>query len=163
MRMSAGTPKRARSRRTIAMLNSFLPASTSLTRLGMPRIGTMSARVSVLIHQVSNRFGSARRSARPLAPFVGSDQTRLRREPGDVGWIIRIPQPIDEGASASELGIAIDHDQDCIHQTVSASMSLCCALLANKRIARATALYWTAATKRSAAEIAISDVASCWH
>ena len=46
MRTSAGTRKRARNRCTIAMLSSFLPARTSLTRLGAPRIGTMSARVS---------------------------------------------------------------------------------------------------------------------
>jgi hypothetical protein len=46
MRRSAGTRKRARSRCTIAMLSSFLPRRTSLTRLGVPRIGTKSARVS---------------------------------------------------------------------------------------------------------------------
>ena len=42
---SAGTWKRARSLCTIAMLSPFLPPRTSLTRLGVPRIGTMSARV----------------------------------------------------------------------------------------------------------------------
>src|SRR5882724_862788 len=42
---SAGTWKRARNLCTIAMLSSFFPCSTSLTRLGVPRIGTMSARV----------------------------------------------------------------------------------------------------------------------
>src|SRR5260221_13697006 len=42
---SAGTWKRARSLCTIAMLSPFLPRRTSLSRLGVPRIGTMSARV----------------------------------------------------------------------------------------------------------------------
>src|SRR5713101_2800043 len=46
MRRSAGTRNRARSRCTIAMLSPFLPRRTSLTRLGVPRIGTMSARVT---------------------------------------------------------------------------------------------------------------------
>src|SRR3984893_7762481 len=46
MSRSAGsTRKRARNRCTIVMLSSFLPPRTSLTRLGVPRIGTMSARV----------------------------------------------------------------------------------------------------------------------
>jgi len=46
IRTSAGTRKRARNRCTMAMLSSFLPARTSLTRLAVPRIGIMSARVS---------------------------------------------------------------------------------------------------------------------
>ena len=46
MSRSAGTRKRARNRCTIVMLSPFLPDRISLTRLGVPRIGTMSARVS---------------------------------------------------------------------------------------------------------------------
>ena len=42
---SAGTRNRARRRCTIVMLSPFLPRRTSLTRLGVPRIGTKSARV----------------------------------------------------------------------------------------------------------------------
>ena len=45
-RRSAGTRKRARSLCTIPMLSPLLPRETSLTRLGVPRMGTMSARVS---------------------------------------------------------------------------------------------------------------------
>ena len=46
MSRSAGTRNRARKRCTMAMLNSFLPLKTSLTRLGVPRIGTISARLT---------------------------------------------------------------------------------------------------------------------
>ena len=45
MSKSAGTRNRARNLCTIAMLSPFFPFRTSLTRLGVPKIGTMSARV----------------------------------------------------------------------------------------------------------------------
>ena len=40
---SAGTEKRARSRGAIVRLRHLLPLGASLTRLGVPRYGTMSA------------------------------------------------------------------------------------------------------------------------
>jgi hypothetical protein len=80
------------------MLSPFLPASTSLTRLGVPRSGTMSARQPVLLHEMADQNRRARRPARPLALLIGGDQTRLRRKPGDVGRVVRIPEPIDECA-----------------------------------------------------------------
>src|SRR5260370_33453972 len=42
---SAGIWKRARNLCTMAMLSPFFPCRTSLTRLGLPRIGTISARL----------------------------------------------------------------------------------------------------------------------
>jgi hypothetical protein len=77
---------------------------------------------AVLIHEVTDQIRRARWPARPLALLIGGDQTRLRLEPSDIGWIIRLPQPINQRAGASELRIAVDQDQGCIHHTVSASI-----------------------------------------
>ena len=51
---SADTRKRARSRCTIVMLSSFFPLRTSLTRLGVPRIGAISARVTAWARSSKN-------------------------------------------------------------------------------------------------------------
>ncbi len=92
MRRSAGTRKRARRRCTIAMLSSFLPRRTSLTRLGVPRDHVLS-REPVSIYEVADQFCRAWRPSRPLALLIGSDQTRLRLEPSDISWVFRVPQP----------------------------------------------------------------------
>jgi hypothetical protein len=57
----------------------------------------------VLIHEVADQIGDARRPAGPLFFLVRSDQSRFRLQPSDVGWIIRIPKLIDECAGAREL------------------------------------------------------------
>ena len=51
----------------------------------------ISPREAVLIHQVADQIGDARRLARPFHFLVRGDQTRLRPEPSDVGRIARIP------------------------------------------------------------------------
>ena len=45
----------------------------------------------MLIHKVADQIGDARRPARPSLFLVRGDQARLRLQPSDVGWIIRIP------------------------------------------------------------------------
>jgi hypothetical protein len=76
----------------------------------------------MLIHQMADHRGGARRPPRPFALFVSFDQARLRLQPRNVGRIVRISQPIDERAGAAELSRAIDQDQRCVHHTVSASI-----------------------------------------
>ena len=66
---SAGTRKRARRRCTIAMLSPILPRNTSLTRLGVPGAGLVRSRETVLVHQVADQIGGARR---PTGPFISS-------------------------------------------------------------------------------------------
>jgi hypothetical protein len=61
------------------LLGPFLPRNTSLTRLGVPRIWAMSARVKPCwSNQVVNQIGNARRPPGPFALLVGSYQTGLR-------------------------------------------------------------------------------------
>src|SRR6266516_980980 len=89
---SADTRKRARSRCTIAMLSPFFPRRTSLTRLGVPRIGThVASREAVLIHEVTNGIRRSRRPARPFALFIGGNQTGLRLQSRNIGRVIRVP------------------------------------------------------------------------
>src|SRR3984893_17729191 len=97
-------------------------------------------REAVLIHEVPDQFRGARWSARPLALLIGSDQTRLCLQPSHVGGIVRAPQPINEGARAREFRIAIDHDQSCIHHTVSASILSYSAWLPKNRLLTAAQL-----------------------
>jgi hypothetical protein len=59
---------------------------------------------------VADQIACARRSARPFTLFIGGDQTRLRLEASDVSWKIRLPEPINEYAGASEFRIAINQD-----------------------------------------------------
>jgi hypothetical protein len=61
----------------------------------------------VLIHEVADEIGRARWPARPFALFVSGDQTRLRLEPGNVGRIIRLPEPVYECACASSASLSI--------------------------------------------------------
>jgi hypothetical protein len=64
-------------------------------------------REAVLIHEVPYQFRGARCSARPLALLMGRDQTRLCLQPSHVGGIVRVPQPINEGARASSASLSI--------------------------------------------------------
>jgi len=78
----------------------------------------------VLINQVADQIGGARRPTRPFRLFIGGDQARLRLQPGDIGWIVRAPQSVNEFPGAGKLRVAIDQDQGQgrIHHTVSASI-----------------------------------------
>jgi len=49
------------------------------------------SREPVLVHKVPDHFGRARRSARPLAFRIGSDQTCLRLEPSYIARFVRVP------------------------------------------------------------------------
>src|SRR6516225_528071 len=91
---------------------------------------------SVLIHEVPDQLCRARRASRPLALFVGGDQTRLCLKPSDISRIRRIPQPINEGSGPRKLGIAVDQDQGRFHHTVSTSILSYSAWLPKNRIAR---------------------------
>src|SRR3972149_7031324 len=51
----------------------------------------LRSRETVLIHEVADQIDDVRRPARPLLFLVRSDQARLRLQPSDVGWIVRIP------------------------------------------------------------------------
>jgi hypothetical protein len=76
----------------------------------------------MLIHEVADHLGRAERPMGPLDLLARSDQACLRLETGDVIRIVRPHQPIDKGAGADQLGIAIDHDQCRVHHAVSASI-----------------------------------------
>jgi hypothetical protein len=76
----------------------------------------------MLIHEVADEIRCAWWPTRPLAFLIGCDQTRLRLQPGNVGWLIRLPESFNKGAGAREFRIAIDQNQGCIHHTVSASI-----------------------------------------
>ena len=54
----------------------------------------------MLIHEVPDQFGGARRPAGVLALLIGRDQARLRIEPRRVARVVRVPQPFDERARA---------------------------------------------------------------
>jgi hypothetical protein len=62
---------------------------------------------SVLIHQVADHIGRARRPTRPFAFLIGCDQARLRLEPSNVGRLVGLPEPIDKRASSASLSIKI--------------------------------------------------------
>jgi len=69
------------------------------------------AREAVLIHQVADHLGSARRPTRPFRLFIGGDQAHLRLQPANVGWIVRSPHPVNELPRAGKLRVAIDQDR----------------------------------------------------
>jgi hypothetical protein len=94
------------------------------------------SRETVLIHEVADQIGDAGRPARPLLFLVRSDQARLRLQPSDLGWIIRIPKLIDERAGAYKLAITIDQNEGRIHHTVSASILSYSACIPKNRIAK---------------------------
>ena len=106
------------------------------------------AREAVLIHEVADHLGDAWRPTRPFRLFIGGDQARLRLQSGDVGRIVRIPQPVNECPGARELRLAIDQDQGRIHHTVSASILPYSACVPKNRIARTPARYCKAAINR---------------
>jgi hypothetical protein len=56
----------------------------------------------VLIQQVRDEIRCVRRTARPFVLLVGRDQMRLRLQPGNVARLVRLRQPINEGAGAGE-------------------------------------------------------------
>src|SRR5712691_8042459 len=68
----------------------------------------VGTREAVLIHQVTDQVCDAGQPMRPFALLIGSDQARLRLQPRNIGWFIRIPEPINECAGASKLRIAVD-------------------------------------------------------
>jgi hypothetical protein len=77
---------------------------------------------AVLIHEMTDQIGCARRPARPFALLIGGDQARFRLMASDVGCKIRLPEPTNEYAGVCELRIAVNQEQGCIHHTVSASI-----------------------------------------
>jgi hypothetical protein len=64
----------------------------------------------VLIHEVADQIGRARQPARPFPLLIRGDKARLCLQPCNIGWVVRIPQLVDERASAGEFGIAVDQD-----------------------------------------------------
>ena len=102
----------------------------------------------MLIHEMADEIRCAREPARPFALLIGCYQTRLRLEPGDVGRLIRRPEPVNEGAGASQFRIAINQDQGCIHHTVSASVLSYSLWVPKNRIATTPARYWIATINR---------------
>src|SRR6266851_9752264 len=92
---------------------------------------------TMLIHEVADEIRCAWWPPRPLAFLIGCDQTGLRLQPGNVGWLIRLPESFNKGAGASEFRIAIDQVQGCIHHTVSASILSYSLWVPKKRIAKA--------------------------
>jgi hypothetical protein len=100
--------------------------------------------------------------AKPVPTFAGhaagGNQACLRRQPGNVGWINRWPEPIDEragtrkhpisglpeiGTKSTQVGqrVAVDQDQGGIHHTLSASISSYSEWVPKNRIARTCAGY----------------------
>jgi len=70
---------------------------------------------TMLIHEVADEIRCAWWPTRPLAFLIGCDQSRLRLQPGNIGWLIRLPESFNKGAGAREFRIAIDQNQGCIH------------------------------------------------
>jgi hypothetical protein len=62
----------------------------------------------MLIHEMADQLCCRRWSALPFALLIGGDQSCLRFQSGQVGWFTRVPEPINERAGTSKLGIAID-------------------------------------------------------
>ena len=65
---------------------------------------------TMLIHQVADEIRCAWWPTRPLAFLIGRDQTRLRLQPGNVGWLIRLPESFNKArarASSESLSIKI--------------------------------------------------------
>ena len=123
MRRSADTRKRARSLCTIAMLSPFLPPRTSLTRLGVPRIGTISARVSPCWSTKWRiRFALLGGRRRHLRSSYAATRRACASNRAISPGSSEVPELINEGARTSELGVAIDQDDGCVHHTVSASI-----------------------------------------
>jgi len=93
------------------MLSPFLPPKNfaDAARRAQDRHHVRTGQ-AVLIHEVADQIACARRPARPFTLFIGGDQTRLRLEASDVSWKIRLPEPINEYAGASEFRIAINQD-----------------------------------------------------
>src|SRR5262249_61553717 len=73
------------------------------------------ARKPVLIHKVTNYIGGAWWPMWPVAPLIGSDQARLRRETRDVGGLVGSHQLIDQSTRACKLTLPVNHDQGRIH------------------------------------------------
>jgi hypothetical protein len=84
----------------------------------------------------------------PFALLIGGDQARLRLEPGNIGWIIRLPEPINERAGTRKLCLTVDQDQGCIHHMVSASISSYSEWIPKNRIATTCAEYCRRAISR---------------
>ena len=94
----------------------------------------------LLFHEMTDQLRRARRPARPYAFHIGGDQTRLRRKPGDVGRVVQIPEPVDEGTGARQLRATLSiENQVRIHHTVSASILSYSAWLPKNRIAKTPA------------------------
>jgi hypothetical protein len=64
----------------------------------------------LLIHQVADRLGHARGARRPFLLFIGGDQARLRRQPGDIVRLVRT--------------ITIKRSTRAVARTSSASLSM---------------------------------------
>ena len=75
------------------MLNSRLPDMTSLTRLAVPRSGhKISARQTMLLHQIGQQIGQRRRFARPARAFIRLDKASLRYHARSIGSLVRLHQ-----------------------------------------------------------------------
>src|SRR5580700_10808704 len=96
---------------------------------------------AVLIHKVTDQIGGAGPPARPATLLVGGYQTRLRLQLGDIGRIVGVPKPIDERSGAGQLRSTVDHDEGCIHYTVSAPIRSYSACVPKKRTAITPAWY----------------------
>src|ERR1700688_5111466 len=70
----------------------------------------VGSREAMLIHQVTDQIRDARRPAWPFAFLISGNQARLGLQPHNIGWIIRVPKPINKSTRARELRIAVDHD-----------------------------------------------------
>src|ERR1700719_2612848 len=102
----------------------------------------------MLIHQIADEIRRARGASRPFALLIGGDQLCLRSQPSDVGRVVRSPESINQCERTRELRIVFNHNQSCVHQTVSASISSYSAWVPKNRTAITPASYWTAATSR---------------
>lgn len=93
---------------------------TDATRSAQKR-HKISARQTMLLHQIGQQIGQRRRFARPARAFLRLDKASLRCHARSIGSLVRLHQLADKRLGRLMIGLVLDNYQCCLHHTVSAS------------------------------------------